>query len=136
MRFAYHSNSVRFTHTQLSSYLRLALGLVTTKTNMVETAAVSAALFVVILERRKRCPADPKGLREGPEGVNWELGFAPFQGWELGFNALGLGFFHWEWDKFFGIGNEYSLFCPVSIQLNGPIMLEIYYVKNRINLCH
>ena len=73
---------------------------------------------------------------EGPEGVNWELGFAPFQGWELGFNALGLGFFHWEWDKFFGIGNEYSLFCPVSIQLNGPIMLEIYYVKNRINLCH
>ena len=29
---------------------------------------------------------------EGREGVNWELGFAFFRGWERGFCALGLGF--------------------------------------------
>ena len=28
----------------------------------------------------------------GPEGVKWELGFAFFRGWEMGFCALGLGF--------------------------------------------
>ena len=30
--------------------------------------------------------------KEGREGVKWELGFAFFRGWELGFCALGLGF--------------------------------------------
>ena len=29
---------------------------------------------------------------EGREGVKWELGFACFRGWEMGFCALGLGF--------------------------------------------
>ena len=31
-------------------------------------------------------------LKEGREGVKWELGFAFFRGWEIGFCALGLGF--------------------------------------------
>ena len=29
---------------------------------------------------------------EGREGVKWELGFAFFRDWEMGFCALGLGF--------------------------------------------
>ena len=29
---------------------------------------------------------------EGREGVKWELGFAFFRGWEMGFCVLGLGF--------------------------------------------
>ena len=43
-------------------------------------------------------------LWEGREGVKWELGFAFFRGWEMGFCALGLGFMKktttekWEWD--------------------------------------
>ena len=45
---------------------------------------------------------------EGREGVKWELGFAFFRGWEMGFCALGLGFMKkkiekWEWD--FNLGN-------------------------------
>ena len=45
---------------------------------------------------------------EGCEGVKWELGFAFFRGWEMGFCALGLGFMKkkkkkktiekWVWD--------------------------------------
>ena len=31
-------------------------------------------------------------IYEGREGVKWELGFAIFRGWEMGFCALGLGF--------------------------------------------
>ena len=31
-------------------------------------------------------------LSEGREGVKWELGFAFFRGWEMGFCALGPGF--------------------------------------------
>ena len=31
-------------------------------------------------------------LSEGPKGVKWELGFAFFRGWEMGFCALGLRF--------------------------------------------
>ena len=31
-------------------------------------------------------------FHEGREGVKWELGFAFFRGWEMGFCALGLGF--------------------------------------------
>ena len=44
------------------------------------------------------------GFQEGREGVKWELGFAFFRGWEMGFCALGLGFMKkktiekWEWD--------------------------------------
>ena len=30
--------------------------------------------------------------KEGREGVKWELGFAFFRGWEMGFSTLGLGF--------------------------------------------
>ena len=43
-------------------------------------------------------------FEEGREGVKWELGFAFFRGWEMGFCALGLGFMKkktkekWEWD--------------------------------------
>ena len=43
-------------------------------------------------------------IPEGREGVKWELGFAFFRGWEMGFCALGLGFMKrktiekWEWD--------------------------------------
>ena len=43
-------------------------------------------------------------LSEDREGVKWELGFAFFRGWEMGFCALGLGFMKkktiekWEWD--------------------------------------
>ena len=41
---------------------------------------------------------------EGREGVKWELRFAFFRDWEMGFCALGLGFMKkktiekWEWD--------------------------------------
>ena len=31
-----------------------------------------------------------KRIAEGREGVKWELGFAFFRGWEMGFCALGL----------------------------------------------
>ena len=46
----------------------------------------------------------PPCNKEGSEGVKWELGFAFFRGWEMGFCALGLGFMKkktiekWEWD--------------------------------------
>ena len=30
--------------------------------------------------------------QEGREGVKWELGFAFFRGWEMGFRALGMRF--------------------------------------------
>jgi len=42
-------------------------------------------------------PTFPITLLEGPEGVNWELGFTFFEGWEL-------VFFHWDWDFFIEIG--------------------------------
>ena len=38
---------------------------------------------------------------EGREGVKWELGFAFFRGWEMGFCALGFmkkKLEKWEWD--------------------------------------
>ena len=34
--------------------------------------------------------ARPFHSQEGREGVKWELGFAFFRGWEMGFCALGL----------------------------------------------
>jgi len=37
------------------------------------------------------------GKYEAPEGVNWELGFAFLEGWEL-------GFFNWDWDLSIVIG--------------------------------
>ena len=46
----------------------------------------------------------PPFFKGGREGVKWELGFAFFGGWEMGFCALGLGFMKektiekWEWD--------------------------------------
>ena len=52
--------------------------------------------------RTVNCVYDP--YKEGREGVKWELGFAFFRGWEMGFCALGLGFMKektiekWEWD--------------------------------------
>ena len=36
--------------------------------------------------------AKEHALWEGREGVKWELGFAFFRGWEMGFCGLGLGF--------------------------------------------
>ena len=44
------------------------------------------------------CDATNSPLNEGREGVKWELGFAFFRGWEMGFCALGLGLEKWEWD--------------------------------------
>ena len=50
-----------------------------------------------------------QSFREGREGVKWDLGFAFFRGWEMGFCVLGLGFMKkitiekWEWD--FNLGN-------------------------------
>ena len=35
---------------------------------------------------------DSEYFIEGYEGVKWELVFAIFRGWEMGFCALGLGF--------------------------------------------
>ena len=38
-------------------------------------------------------------LRKDPEGVKWELLFAYFSTGKMGFEALGLGFGDWDWDK-------------------------------------
>ena len=42
-------------------------------------------------------------LKEGHEGVKWELGLTFFFFWtgKMGFTALGVGFNHWERDKQF-----------------------------------
>ena len=37
-------------------------------------------------------------LKEGPEGIKWELGLAGFCPGKMGFKPLGLGFGHWEWE--------------------------------------
>ena len=45
-------------------------------------------------------------MKEGREGVKWELGFAFFIGWEMGFCALRLGFIEkWEWEWDFNLSN-------------------------------
>ena len=55
--------------------------------------------------------------QEGPEGVKWELGFARFQCWELGFScllSLGMGFFkcQWEWKTIFKDCDwDFKIFC-------------------------
>ena len=41
---------------------------------------------------QKKSIKETKLLQEGREEVKWELGFAFFRGWEMGFCALGLGF--------------------------------------------
>ena len=45
-----------------------------------------------ILPTRSRISLTEPTIEEGREGVKWELGFAFFRGWEMGFCALGLGF--------------------------------------------
>ena len=43
-------------------------------------------------------------IPEGREGVKWELGFAFFRGWEMGFCALGLGFMEKKNNRKMGMG--------------------------------
>ena len=38
-------------------------------------------------------------LKEGPEGVKWELGFGQIFTGKVRFWSLGLGFGHWEWES-------------------------------------
>jgi len=38
-------------------------------------------------------------VSEGPEWVKWELEFATFRTGKMGFEALGLGFGDWDWEK-------------------------------------
>ena len=48
-----------------------------------------------------------KTSKEGREGVKWELGFAFFRGWEMGFCALGLGFMK-KSNREMGIGFQFE----------------------------
>ena len=50
-------------------------------------------------------------LTEGREGVKWELGFAFFRGWEMGFCALGLGFMEQKQSKM-GMGFKFEQHRP------------------------
>ena len=52
----------------------------------------SSAHFFLSSFQRASNRHTPSYEEEGHEGVNWELGFAFFRGWEMGFCALGLGF--------------------------------------------
>ena len=45
--------------------------------------------------------------KEGREGVKWELGFAFFRGWEMGFSTLGLGFMK-QINRKMGMGFEFE----------------------------
>ena len=45
---------------------------------------------------------------EGREGVKWELGFAFFRGWEMGFCALGLGFMKEKNNRKMGMGFQFE----------------------------
>ena len=47
-------------------------------------------------------------LTEGREGVKWELGFAFFGGWEMGFCALGLGFMKNKNNRKVGMGFQFE----------------------------
>ena len=48
--------------------------------------------------------------KEGTEGVKWELGFAYLiLHWEMGFEALGLGFGDWKWEIQIQNGNGKDL---------------------------
>ena len=64
--------------------------------------------------------AAQKPWNEACEGVKWELGFAIFRGWEMGFCALGLGFMKktiekWEWD--FNLSNT-GWDCELGFEKN------------------
>ena len=48
------------------------------------------------------------GQHEGREGVKWELGFAFFRGWEMGFCALGLGFMKKKTNRKMGMGFQFE----------------------------
>ena len=45
---------------------------------------------------------------EGREGVKWELGFAFFGGWEMGFCALGLGLAIKKNNRKMGMGFQFE----------------------------
>ena len=45
---------------------------------------------------------------EGREGVKWELGFAFFRDWEMGFCALGLGFMKKKNNRKMGMGFQFK----------------------------
>ena len=45
---------------------------------------------------------------EGHEGVKWELGFAFFRGWEMGFCALGQGFMKKKNNRKMGMGFQFE----------------------------
>ena len=45
-----------------------------------------------LVDHVPRVPSSLTLFKEGRKGVKWELGFAFFGGWEMGFCALGLGF--------------------------------------------
>ena len=45
---------------------------------------------------------------EGREGVKWELGFASFRGWKMGFCALGLGFMKKKNNRKMGMGFQFE----------------------------
>ena len=60
-------------------------------------------------------------LVEGREGVKWELGFAFFRGWEMGFCALGLGFM--KKNRKMGMGFQFE-------QQAGIVGFELGFEKN------
>ena len=47
-------------------------------------------------------------LWKGREGVKWELSFAFFRGWEMGFCALGLGFMKKKNNRKMGMGFQFE----------------------------
>ena len=47
-------------------------------------------------------------LNEDREGVKWELGFAFFRGWEMGFCALGLRFMKKKNNRKMGMGFQFE----------------------------
>ena len=51
-----------------------------------------------------------KNLKEGREGVKWELGFALFSAGKMGLTLLGLGCYHWGWDLKNETGNGIPIF--------------------------
>ena len=69
--------------------------------NVIVNIIISRGLFV-FSQSRVKVSTSLTNIK-GREGVKWELGFAFFGGWEMGFRALGLGFIKktiekWEWD--------------------------------------
>ena len=56
---------------------------------------------------QKKSIKETKLLQEGREEVKWELGFAFFRGWEMGFCALGLGFMK-KFNRKMGMGFQFE----------------------------